>query len=331
MEAVKFQNTDLVVSPLCLGTVNYGSTMERKASKEQLSAYVDHGYNFVDTAHVYGDWAASGEKSPSEKIIGEWFSETGNRSKVILSTKGAHPTWGKMDIPRVTPDCIREDLESSLRNLHTDYIDLYFLHRDDPTLPVSLIIDALEAHVKEGKIRYYGCSNWSLKRVKEAYEYAKTNGKTGFVCNQLMWSLADINFYGLEDKTFILLDHETREFTRESGMNVMAYMSVAKAYFQRRWNGETLPSSVADVYQNATNDRIYEIGSRFVAGNPGFTFMDLALLYIMTEKEFPSVPIASFDTPQQLETGLSCINKNLPSELRDVFETTKKYIYWGAE
>lgn len=326
MELKKFNNTDLQVSPICLGTVNYGSLMDEKQSKYQLSQYLDLGGNFIDTAHVYGDWA-EGKNSPSEKIIGQWFKETGNREKVVLCTKGAHPKWTAMNISRVHASDITKDLDESLSYLNTNYIDLYFLHRDDPQVPVSEIIDTLDDAVKAGKIRYYGCSNWSLNRIKEAAGYARRKGSKGFVCNQLLISLADVNFYGMKDKTLVCMDKETHNYMAQEKMNAMAFMSIAKGYFTRRRNGENLPASVTDVYQNVINDVIYDIGCA-VEDKKDYSLMDLSLMFVLSDKEIPTTPIASFDTPEQLETGLSCWNKPIPQDLMDVFRSMKQYIHY---
>lgn len=326
MQYKKLNGTDLQVSPICLGTVNYDSqVLSRDASKRQLSQFVEMGGNFVDTAHVYGVWEP-GARSRSELTIGEWIRETGKRDALVLATKGAHPAWGKMDVPRVRPADIAADLEESLRHLRTDRVDVYFLHRDDPKVPVEDIVDCLDDACSQGKIRYYGCSNWTLPRIKEAAAYAKAKGSAGFVVNQLMLSLADINFFNLPDKTFVLMDEETADYQGATGMNAMAYMSIAKGYFARRYMGEALPASVTSVYGNESNDKIYEIARAVVEGG-GYTFMDLSFMCLMAEKRFPTIPIASFDTPEQLELGLSCWDKPMPMELIASLMRLKKYVY----
>lgn len=325
---MKYKNlnrTDLSVSALCLGTVNYGTSMTVNESKRQLSQFVEMGGNFVDTAHIYGDWEP-GLTARSERAIGKWIQETGQREKIVLATKGAHPDWGKMEIPRVWPKDIEKDLHESLEFLNTDYIDIYFLHRDDPNVPVSQIIDYLDAAVEAGKIRYYGCSNWKLERVKEAAAYAKSKGSKGFVVNQLMWSLADINFPNLPDKTFVLMDKATYDYSRETGMNVMAYMSIAKAFFTRKFAGEQLPPEVSGVYENNSNSDIYEEALEVVKKGK-YSFMDLALLYLVAEQSFPSIPIASFDNEAQLVSGLSCLEKDMPTDILMKLGSLKQFIY----
>ena len=98
MEYKKFSNTDLKVSAICLGTVNYGTAMQEADAKRQMSKFLDMGGNFIDTAHVYGDWEPP-VTARSERVIGNWLKETGARSSIVLATKGAHPRMDTMHIP----------------------------------------------------------------------------------------------------------------------------------------------------------------------------------------------------------------------------------------
>lgn len=316
MNYIEFSNTQLKVSPICLGTVNYGTAIPVQEAKRQISQYLDAGGNFIDTAHVYGDWEPE-ILCRSERAIGEWIKESGMRDRIVLATKGAHPPLDRMDHSRVTPAEMEKDLTESLLYLNTDYIDIYFLHRDDPSIPVSEILDFLYEKEKEGKIRYYGCSNWSLARIKEAAAYAREKNRTGFICNQLMWSLAEINYDNFDDKTMVPMDLETYEYHSRTKMNAMAYMSIAKGYFTRRSLGEKLPWSVEKVYKNPVNDEIYDKLLEFTA-ETGLTMLDISLIYLSSH-DFPSVPIASFDTEQQLKDGMKCcelsIGKNIIAEL----------------
>lgn len=313
MKKISFSRTELQVAPLCLGTVNYGSALPEKDAIRQLDEYVSLGGNFIDTAHIYGDWQP-GDGPLSEITIGKWLKGRNDRQSLVISTKGAHPRMQVMEIPRCGNQDIQKDLDDSLSKLNTDYVDLYFLHRDDPRRPAGEIVEFLEEKAREGKIRYYGCSNWKLSRLQEANEYARSHGLHGFVCNQLMWSLAEINFDGLADKSFILMDKPTYRYHAETGLNVMAYMSVAKGYFPRRYQGETLPSSVTDVYQNSANDQIYRLLSK-ACESSDCTITDYTLRYFMEGHPFPAVPIASFDNSQQLREGMRSIDAGVDPEV----------------
>jgi len=160
MEYQTIPNTDLKPSVICLGTGDVGGALDQQTSFRLLDAYLDLGGTLIDTASVYTDWLP-GERSASEKTIGRWLSHRGGRDRILLATKGGHPRLTSMDVPRLSRQEIVQDLEASLRNLHTEVIDLYWLHRDDPTRPVSEIVNVLYDQVQAGKVRYVG---WRARR-----------------------------------------------------------------------------------------------------------------------------------------------------------------------
>ncbi|MGF7144662.1 aryl-alcohol dehydrogenase-like predicted oxidoreductase [Anaerotaenia torta] len=314
-------NTELKVRPLCLGTANYGTAMEDEAAFRQMDRFLDGGGNFLDTAHVYGDW---GNRGPaiSERIIGQWLSDRGYRSRVVISTKGAHPELASMQIPRLDGDSIRSDLQDSLKSLRTDYIDLYFLHRDDTARPVEEILGVLEEARARGDIRYYGCSNWSRERMIQAQTYAAKAGLTGFACNQLMWSMADINPEGLWDKTMKVMDRETFVYHKESNLSAMAYTSIANGYFSRKAGGKEITSSLDGTYGNASNEAILEY---LMTNMPeGYTMLELCLFYFHVQP-FPAIPIASFSNDRQMEEALGSIKKECPTELLETVSRMKQF------
>ena len=202
-------NTALTPSALCMGSNMMGSVTDKQTSFRLLDAFVAAGGTFLDTAKVYADWLP-GERSVSEKTIGEWLRHSGKRSQVVVATKGAHPELATMHIGRLSPAEIVADLDASLRHLQTDVIDLYWLHRDDVKRPVAEILETMESQVRAGKIRYYGCSNWRAGRIGEAQAYARSQGWTGFVADQMMWSLAAVDYAALPDKTMVAMDADLK-------------------------------------------------------------------------------------------------------------------------
>ncbi len=150
MQTIPIPNTALTPSVLCLGTVSIGATLDRETSFDMLDKFFEHGGTFIDTAKIYSDWIP-GEKSRSEKVIGAWIKERKNRERVILATKGAHPELSSMHIPRLSKVEITADLEASLRHLQVDYLDLYWLHRDDPACPVAEVLETLSGLVRAGQ------------------------------------------------------------------------------------------------------------------------------------------------------------------------------------
>ena len=308
------------VSPLGLGTAGFGTSVDEKAAMRQLDCFAERG-NLLDTAHVYGDWVP-GEKARSERVIGKWLVSRGARGRVTLSTKGAHPRLETMRVSRVSPENIRRDLEESLRCLNTDFIDIYFLHRDDPARPVGELLECLEALRAEGKIRGYGCSNWRLERIREAQEYARRHGLQGLACNQLMWSLAAPRAEGLGDPTMVGMDAETYAFHERSGMPAMGYMALAKGYFSRRQNGKPLPESVRALYDTPENDAVCR-KLLTLSERSGLSAAALAILYFSAQP-FAAVPLVSFSSETQLEdamTALACdMTAGLAQELRKLRE-----------
>jgi aryl-alcohol dehydrogenase-like predicted oxidoreductase len=136
--------TDLEPSVICLGTAEMGGGgIDDGASAAILDRYLELGGNVIDTAHVYSDWIP-GAKQRSEKFLGRWLRERRVRDEIILSTKGAHPELGTMEVPRMSPVEVSRDLEASLQTLGVDHVDLYWLHRDDPQTPVEEILLMLE-------------------------------------------------------------------------------------------------------------------------------------------------------------------------------------------
>ena len=168
------------VSRLVQGTELFKS-WEQEAAFALLDAVCELGCTAFDTAHSYGDGLC-------ERALGQWAASRGTRERIVIISKGAHPNT---DRKRVTPFDIASDLHDSLARMDTDFVDLYLLHRDDPTIPVGFIMEALNEHVKAGRIRAIGASNWSHLRIEEANAYSESNGLVPFVATSPHFSLAE--------------------------------------------------------------------------------------------------------------------------------------------
>ena len=166
MQYIQLNNTDLNVSRICLGTAGFGDKSDPEKSFEVLDAFVRAGGNFIDTANVYCKWL-EGHGNCSEQIIGKWLKDRGAAGKVIVATKGAHYSFEDPSRSRVNRKDICADLDESCRTLGTDVIDFYWLHRDDQEKLVEEIVDILEDLQKEGRIRYFGFSNYRTERLNE--------------------------------------------------------------------------------------------------------------------------------------------------------------------
>lgn len=187
MQYTHLGRTGLVVSRLCLGTMNFGPETSEEDSFGIMDRALEHGINFFDTANVYG--AKKGE-GVTEQILGRWFAQGGGRrDKVILATK----VYGEMgDWPnqrRLSALQIRQACEGSLRRLRTDHIDLYQMHHIDRATPWEEIWQAMEVLVAQGKILYVGSSNFAGWHIARANDSAAARGFFGLVSEQSIYNL----------------------------------------------------------------------------------------------------------------------------------------------
>ncbi len=306
------QGTDLNASVICMGTGVIGSAADRETSFRMLDYYLDQGGNFIDTAKVYADWLPKIERSISEKTIGAWMEVRGNRSKVILATKGAHPDLNTMDIPRLTRKEIAADLDASLSHLRTEAIDLYWLHRDDPARPVEDILETLNRQVEAGKIRYLGASNWSLGRLQAAQAAASQHGITGFAASQVYWNVGQADPQRIGDKTLAFMDAGMWRYHQETGLAAVAYTSQANGYFTRRACGEPVSDALKSVYHLEENEARL---ARLIAlsGQASLSASQIVLAYL-TSQPFPAFPIIGCRTLDQLRDSLTAADVTLSPE-----------------
>jgi aryl-alcohol dehydrogenase-like predicted oxidoreductase len=312
-KTITLPHTDLTVSQVCLGSSHLGSSISKIAAFRLLDSFIEFGGNFIDTARVYADWLPNGANA-SESTIGEWQRTRGNRDKIVIATKGAHPDLKSMHVPRMSAEDIKHDIEASLRYLQTDVIDMYWLHRDDVSRPVSDILGSLNAHVKLGNIRYFGCSNWTVARIREAMQYAEAQQIMGFVANQPMWSLAKPNVDAIKDKTIVIADESDIAFHRETGFTLIPYTSQARGYFSKL-AARNVPPKDQQVYDNADN-RIRFEHARELSRRYNVSVSAIALSYL-TSQPFPVVPVIGASNLEQLEDSLKDSELTLtPDDLR---------------
>lgn len=180
MSTMKYGNIPGVTKPVSRLVQGVGKARSLGESKgfELLDSFFEKGCNVFDTARIYGS---------TDRFLGSWIADRGVRDRVVILGKGAHHAGTQQ---RVTPQDIRDDLDTSLRELGTDFIDLYVLHRDDTTQPVGPIIETLAREAEAGKIGAYGGSNWTPERLTEANRFAAENGLPPFVLTNPNYSLA---------------------------------------------------------------------------------------------------------------------------------------------
>lgn len=179
----------LQVSPLCFGGNVFGWTVDEATAFSLLDAWLDAGFNFIDTADVYSRWVPGHEGGESERILGKWLARRGRRAQVVLATKvGKDMGGGKVGL---RPEYIRQAVDASLQRLQTEYIDLYQSHDDDSAVPLADTLGAYADLMAAGKVRAIGASNHSAARFKEALLASERLGLPRYECLQPLYNLYD--------------------------------------------------------------------------------------------------------------------------------------------
>jgi aryl-alcohol dehydrogenase-like predicted oxidoreductase len=192
MRKIPLGRTGLQVSPVCFGGNVFGWTLDRDQSFAMLDRCLDAGLNFIDSADVYSFWAPGNQGGESESLIGDWMAERKVRDRMVIATKvGMDKEAGK---PNLKPAYIAKSVDASLKRLRTDYIDLYFAHRDDQTLPMAEVLGAFGDLVQAGKVRALGASNFTPDRLDEAARVRAQSGGGRYDVLQPEYNLHDRQF-----------------------------------------------------------------------------------------------------------------------------------------
>jgi len=303
-------DTALHVSPIALGTAWFGSAIDTPTAYALLDAFAARGGNFIDTARTYSDWIP-GERSRSEGVIGRWMADRCNHNAIVVATKGgqAHDDGSS----RLNAREIASDVDASLSRLHIESIDLFYVHRDDPSTPVAEIIDALNTHVRAGKIRHIACSNWTADRIRQANDYAAGSGQAPFVANQPMWNAAVIDPGALPDRSLAVMDDAMHRLHAASGMACVPHSSQAGGLFSKM---ATLMGSLRvrlgrtpAGYPAAPNQRRYRALSR-VASARSLTIEQVVMSYLLSQP-FMTIPVVGCRNIDQLASTLSAADVRL--------------------
>lgn len=291
-------DTDLRVSPMGLGTVDAGVRWGKDSHNADsiFGTFIEQGGNLIDCAHVYSDWVAVDgvhEIGRCERVTGQWMKRNGTRDDVVLMTKGGHPVFTSvhhdLHINRCTPADMRGDLEGSLEILQTDYIDIYFYHRDDPSIPVEIMVETMQDFIREGKIRYFGVSNWSAERQIAAMAYCEEQGYRGAVADQSLLNLGSQHMKPLADDTMVVCEGELYDYHRRNrNTMMMPFMANASGFFHiyAAKGAEAVANSPYATEKNLdTAKRVVELAEKYDCA-----VTNVVLGYFSAE-EFPCVPL----------------------------------------
>ncbi|MDB5556810.1 MAG: oxidoreductase domain protein [Rhizobium sp.] len=267
-----------------------------------MDAFYEAGGNLFDTAWIYG-------RGLTESVFGDWHtSRAAPREEIVLIGKGAHS-------PLVYPDQIGKQLSESLERLKTDYVDIYFMHRDNEDVPVGEFVDAMDAEVRAGRIRGpFGGSNWSRDRLQAAMDYAAANGKTSPGAMSNNFSLAEM-LDPIWDGCVAASDDEWKTWLNEKQFPNFAWSSQGRGFFtERAGRGKTDDEELVRVWYSEKNfgrrDRAIELAERL-----GRKPIHVALAYVLAQP-FPVTPLIGPRNVAELEDSLSALDIRLtPDEV----------------
>lgn len=321
----KIEGVALPVSRMISGTAQYENWMKEEPLFEVLDAAVELGVNTIDSGREYADGAC-------EKAIGNWMRVRNNREKLVLISKGGHHN----DIrKRVTPYDVTADIMDSLSLLDTDYIDIYMLHRDDESKEVGPIVEMLHSHYEAGRIRTYGASNWSLKRIREANQYASAHGLRLFQVSSQHFSLGEqmcdphgggcISLTGDDMKP-------VREWYVKNEMPLLAYSSLCMGLFSGRFNRENyreqyekgaLPEPCVKAYCCEDNFKRLDRAVK-LAQEKGVTAAAIAMAYVINYAAYyglKTFALVGSANRAEVQANVEAVNLVLSKEEIDYLNT----------
>lgn len=285
---IRLPKTNLDVSPICLGGNVFGWSANKDESFAVLDAFVAAGGNFIDTADVYSEWVEGHVGGESETILGEWMAARGNRSEIIIATKVSMLST-RSGLSRAN---IMAAVEDSLRRLQTEYIDLYYAHRDDADTPLEETLGAFDEIVKAGKVRNIGASNYVGERLFEAAEISRKHGFAEFAVLQNRYNLVDREPY----------ESDSAPALAELGMSCVPFYGIALGFLTGKYQPgvelKTARSEGAKQYFTEGNWATLAKVTK-LAGELGVSNAAIALAWLRAQPTV-GVPIASARSVEQL-------------------------------
>jgi aryl-alcohol dehydrogenase-like predicted oxidoreductase len=304
MEKRGLGKSGILVSPFALGGNVFGWTVSESASFDILDAFVQAGFNLIDTADVYSTWVRGNIGGESETIIGRWLRKRNNRKDIILATKVGKPKGpGRAGL---SGKYIRLAVEDSLKRLQTDYIDLYQSHDDDLQTPMEETLGTFTDLIREGKVRAIGASNFTAERLAKSFVVSKAQGYARYETVQPAYNLYDRR-----------IEKDLQPLCEKEGVGIISYYALASGFLTGKYRGEEdLKKSVRGKgvaqYLNVKGMTILNaldaLASKYKTSQAS-----IALAWLMTRKAVVA-PIASATSTDQLTELLKSVAINLDED-----------------
>jgi aryl-alcohol dehydrogenase-like predicted oxidoreductase len=289
VELVRLGDSGLSASRVGLGCNNFGGRIDLDATRSVVEAALEVGVTFFDTAEVYGDGGGS------ERFLGEILES--RREKVVLATKFG---WGGQSGDG-TADNVRTAIEGSLERLRTDYVDLYYLHKPDPSTPIGETLSALDELVRQGLVRAIGCSNFSAEQLAEADRVARENGTARFTVLQ--------NHYSLLRRDD---DADVLPLCRELGVSYIPYFPLASGLLTGKYRrGEPAPEGTRMAGREIEAERFDRVEAcTAFAEEHGHSLHELAICALASTPGVGSI-IAGATKPEQVRANAAALTWRL--------------------
>ena len=304
--------SDLKVSELCLGSMQFGWTADEAASFAIMDAFVAAGGNFIDTADIYTTWGPDGLAGGgrSEEIIGRWMKARGNRKSLIIATKVRGRMTEGPGGEGLARDRVIRCCEDSLRRLQTDCLDLYQTHSADLAVPIAETLGALDQLVRAGKVRAIGASNYPAWRLMEALGASEQRGYARFNSYQPEYSLMERSLFEIEP----------RPLCRNYGLGVIPYSPLAGGFLTGKYRrGATVESVRAtDIGKKYCHDRGFAVIEKLeaIGRARGKTVAQTALAWVLRDPRVTSAVIGA-SRPEQIRENVEAL-QNLSFDIGEL-------------
>jgi aryl-alcohol dehydrogenase-like predicted oxidoreductase len=316
MQTRALGTSTLQVVPLMLGGNVFGWTVDAPTSFSILDAFVDRGFNFIDTADVYSRWLPGNHGGESETILGQWFKKSGKRDKIVLATKvGMDMGDGKQGLRK---KYILEAVEASLKRLQTDHIELYQSHKDDEATPLQETLEAYQQLIQQGKVRLIGASNYKGDRLTQAIELARKHNLPVYQTLQPEYNLYDRQAY----------EQDLAPVAKKFNLGVIPYFSLASGFLTGKYKtladtkGKNRGSRV-EKYFDERGEKILKALAE-VAQDSNAKQASVALAWLLAQPTI-TAPIASATSTDQLESLFAAVDLKLDSAALDKLNQASAY------
>ena len=324
MEYSSIKGVDKKCSRFIIGTMQIHEYDGPEEELVKLDAAWERGCNVIDSAHGYG----YPNEGSTETALGKWVKSRGlKREDFVLTTKCAHTSLIRS---RMHEYDMESELHDSLVRWGVDYVDVLYLHRDDPDVPVSEIINALNKFKRQGLVRAFGAANWQIPRVKEANEYAEANGLTGFSIVEEHYSVCEMHGEPFMPGSGSISGPsyaEGRKYLIEKGIPVASYSALSGGFCVGRYTREqfetdpaSIPRGVKAGYCYPDNfDRVDRI--KALADYKGLSMAQVGMAYTMSS-DLNVFPIIGARNTEELESTLSTLDIRLSKAECDWIDLT---------